>query len=704
MGRSRGSRKDVPAGRMVSDARSGFSWRAAVIVSAGFLAYSNSLSGPFVFDDQLSIVENPSIRRWWPLSTVLFPERELPVAGRPLVNLSFALNYAGGGLEVFGYHLVNVTLHLMCALLVFGLVRRTLEMPIVNATFPRQSTNLAFAAALLWTLHPLTTEAVNYVTQRTELMMAFCYLLTLYASARAWQHVHPHRTSTPLSASRAGVEGRWQAAAIASCAAGMACKESMATAPLIVVVHDAVFRFGSLKRALATRWRFYAGLALSWVLLAALMWSGPRIHSAGFSSGVSPWAYLLNQTVMITQYLQLAVWPRSLVANYGWPVAMTLGDVLPYALLVVVLLALTTIALIRCPALGFLGAWFFVTLAPTSSVVPIATEVGAERRMYLPLVALIVLAVVALARITRTRPAATAAAVLACAAALAAGTVTRNRDYGSGLRLARTAVERRPTGVAHHVLGTELLKAGLTDEAMVHLRQAVDGAPRARFTLGVQLLNQGETSAAIEELQRFLREQPLLLEAVSARQLLGQAFARQQQWPQAIEQYRRVLTMNPSRVQRHETEALLGTALVRAEHYEEALALYRRYLVERPADVDALTNVGIALVATNKLEDALGAFRRAVELDPRNGDMRRNLAAALFDHREIDEAAVHAEQAVALQPADPTAHDLFGRILAVQGNLTEARAQFERALQMAPDFRDARENLAKLERLMAGRH
>ena len=230
----------------------------------------------------------------------------------------------------------------MCALLVFGLVRRTLELPIASGTAAklrlkppgpgRQSTNLAFAAALLWTLHPLTTEAVDYVTQRTEIMMALFYLLTLYASVRAWRHLRLDRPSTLRRAPRAAVERRWQAVAILSCAAGMACKESMATAPLMVVVYDSIFLFGSLKQALAARRRFYAGLAMSWVLLAALMWSGPRIHSAGLASGVSPWVYLLNQTVMITEYLRLTVWPRSLVANYGWPLVLTLGDVLPYAL------------------------------------------------------------------------------------------------------------------------------------------------------------------------------------------------------------------------------------------------------------------------------------------------------------------------------------------------------------------------------------
>jgi tetratricopeptide (TPR) repeat protein len=704
MRRARASRKVVPTGPVVTEAPSAIYWRAVAIVIAGFLAYANSLSGPFVFDDRLAIVENPSIRRWWDPGVVLFPERELPVAGRPLVNLSFALNYAAGGLAVFGYHLVNVALHLACALLVFGLVRRTLDLPIATGIVGGRSTNLAFAAALLWALHPLTTEAVNYVTQRTEGMMALFYLLTLYASVRASHHLHADRASTLRRTHGASAGRRWQAVAILSCAAGMACKESMATAPLIAVLYDAVFLFGSLKQALATRWRFYAGLAMSWVVLAALMWSGPRIHSAGLASGVSPWVYLLNQTVVITEYLRLTVWPHSLVANYGWPVVLTLGDVLPYALFVVLLLALTTVALIRFPAFGFLGAWFFITLAPTSSIVPIATEVGAERRMYLPLVALIVLAVVSLSRIRRLPAAAAAIAVFACATALAVGTVSRNRDYESALRLATTTVERRPTSVAHHMLGAELLQAGRVDEAMAHLRQAVDGAPRARYTLGVELLKQGETSAAIDELQRFLREQPMLLEAVTARQLLGQALAQQQQWPQAIEQYRLVLTMNPSRTQRVETQALLGTALIRAERYDEALAVYRQHLRDRPTDLDALTNVGVALAATNKMEDALGVFRQAAELDPGSGEMQRNLAAALFDHRDLDAAAVHARQAIALRPADAAAHDLFGRILAVQGHLAEARTQFERALQIDTGYDDARENLAKLEQLAATRN
>src|SRR3977135_4205509 len=90
--------------------------RAALLVLAGAVVYANALSGPFVLDDQDTIVMNEQIRQLWPPSVVLFPALELPAAGRPVVNLSFALNYALGGADVRGYHIVNIAIHIACAL------------------------------------------------------------------------------------------------------------------------------------------------------------------------------------------------------------------------------------------------------------------------------------------------------------------------------------------------------------------------------------------------------------------------------------------------------------------------------------------------------------------------------------------------------------------------------------------------------------
>ena len=232
-----------PRSRSVRDAAG--RWRAALIVVAVFLAYWNSFSSPFVFDDAASVVDNRQIREWWHVGGLLTSERELPVAGRPLVNASFAFNYALGGLDVRGYHAWNVAVHIACALLLFALVRRTLEQPALRDRFGSRAPDLAFAVALLWALHPLNTEAVDYVTQRTESMMALFYLATLVASSRA--------AAEPS-------QRRWPIAAVVLCAAGMACKESMVTAPVMVAFYDRTFVFGSFKEAFAKRWRLYAGL------------------------------------------------------------------------------------------------------------------------------------------------------------------------------------------------------------------------------------------------------------------------------------------------------------------------------------------------------------------------------------------------------------------------------------------------------------
>jgi hypothetical protein len=269
-------------------------WLPSIVLGAGVIAYANGLAGPFLYDDHRAVVSNPQIHQLWPLSIPLSPQPESPVAGRPLVNLSFAINYALGGLDVTGYHLWNIAIHLACALLLCGIVRRTLMLPRLRAQFGAEAAPIALACGLIWMLHPLQTEAVDYVTQRSESMMALCYLLTLYASIRQWTWV-----------------------AILACAAGMACKESMVTAPVVVMMYDAMFVFDSFKDAISRRWAFYLGLAGSWIVLAAMMWGGPRASSVGFSTGVSAWTYLLNQPPMIVRYLRLTLWPTGLVLDYG---------------------------------------------------------------------------------------------------------------------------------------------------------------------------------------------------------------------------------------------------------------------------------------------------------------------------------------------------------------------------------------------------
>ena len=670
--------------------------RLALIVAAGVLAYSTSLAGPFIFDDQSAVVENAQIRDLRNLSAALTPPVSTPLAGRPLVNLSLAINYAIGGLDVRSYHVVNIALHLVCALLIFGIVRRTAERPSGRQAPPVGAMGLALAVALIWTVHPLASEVVNYTTQRTESMMAVCLLLTMYASIRALD----------------SASAKWPAIAVLACLAGTACKETIVVAPLLVVLYDRVFAFRSIAEAFRMRRRLYAGLASSWVVLAALVAAHGQTLSAGFATAnVSPWTYLLNQTMLIPHYLRLAVWPDSLVVYYGWPRALTLGDAWPYPAIVVGLMVATVIALVRRPALGFLGAWVFLLLAPTSSILPIATEVGAERRMYLPLVAIIALAVVGalfawrrltgaadpspaedeeVAPLWRTWPAAATVTVLVVAALLGTRTILRASEYRSALTLAETVLQRWPNANAQYLVGTELASAGRHGEAIPHLREAVRGYPAARFSLGSELVTTGKLDEAIAELQAFVIDEPHLIATRSARILMGRAFEAKQDWPHAIEQFRLILVTDESDAQAH---GLLADALAGERAFTEAIPHYREFLEVHATDANAWTALGIALVASGKPADAIAAFRNAVNAAPENGHFRQNLARSLLERGDIGGAEEQAEQAAALDPRDPGAYELLGRALADQGKIDEARRQFGRSLELDPGYEPAIQGL-----------
>jgi len=606
----------------------------AAIAAAVILTYANSLSGPFVFDDRGTILDNHTIESL-ASPAVLAAPFESPAAGRPLVNLSFAINYAIGGRDITGYHVGNIAIHLACALVLFGIVRRATNHPYV-----------AFAAALLWAVHPLTSEPVNYLTQRTESLMALCFFLTMYCAVRGLEP---------------GRHGRWEALAAVACAAGMASKETMVVAPVMVALYDRLVHFASWQDAWRHRRRLYGLLAATWLLLAVLVSSAPRSLSAGFTApDADVWNYLLNQAVLIPHYFWLVLWPQALSIYYGWPVPQTLAGIWPQALLMAGLLGLTAVACWRRPKIGFLLLWVWLTLAPTSSILPIATEVGAERRMYLAMAALMTLAVAGwrvLHHRRRLAPLVTGAVFAALAVSLSARTIARNREYRSTLQLAETTLARWPTSAAHSMLGVELANLGRFEEAERHLRLAAADYSPARYYLATVLDHEGQKAAAISYYRAFIAEQPPELDQVRlARSLLAGIYVEQQRWGEAAEQYRAILAAAPDDVDAH---ALLADALVRQNAFDEAIRHYEQYLSLEPDNVMAVSGLAIALSAVGRIDEGLDAFRRAVALAPNQSRLHQNLARALADAGRIDEARSEAAEAVRLAPNDPAAISLF---------------------------------------------
>jgi protein O-mannosyl-transferase len=234
-------------------------------------------------------------------------------------------------------------------------------------------------AAVIWIVHPLQTEAVTYISQRCESLMGLFYLLTLYGFIRGAE------SRTPAG---------WFALSVAACFLGMATKEVMVTAPVMVLLYDRTFVSGTFREACHSTWRLYLGLAGSWLLLGYLM-TGAHNRGVGYGPGLTWWAYALTECRVVLHYLRLAVWPHPLIFDYGEYVPTGhLAALAPYALILAILATVVFFELKRHPAIGFVGAWFFVVLAPTSSVVPITASPMAEHRMYLPLASVVTLIVV----------------------------------------------------------------------------------------------------------------------------------------------------------------------------------------------------------------------------------------------------------------------------------------------------------------------
>jgi tetratricopeptide (TPR) repeat protein len=691
-------------------------WAPALLVLGALVAYANSFSVPFVFDDIPAIVDNPTIRQFWG-ATDATPSAHaggLTLSGRPVVAFSLALNHALSGNAVWSYHVFNLLIHILSGLTLFGLLRRTLER--WSALTPTRllargrekrvginALHLALAIACLWTVHPLQTESVTYIVQRAESLMGLFYLLTLYAFVRATDCHLLIDNLPPGPAGKSDVcqltddkrvghdRAAWLAFSVAACALGMATKEVMVTAPVLVLLYDRTFVAGSFAGAWRMRRNFYLGLAATWLLLAYFVIStgGNRGGTVGFGVGVTPWAYAFTQFHAIARYLALSFWPHPLVFDYGTFWVTRPGDVLPYAAVVLPLVGATLWALWRWPALGFAGAWFFGILAPTS-LTPGTIQMIVEHRMYLPLAALLALAVIALHRWAgRVAPALCVLAGIACVAL----TVQRNATYRSELTLWSEAVAERPANsIAQNNLGRALFKAGRLDDAVTHYESAVQANPanlEARFNLALACARLGHFPAAFEQYMEVLRVRPDFAEAHSN---YGSALLKAGRREEAAAQFRAALTLKPDLAEAHSN---LGDMLLQSGRVTEAAAELETALRLKPELAEAHYNLGNVLAQQDQMPRAVAHYEQALRLQPDYADAHINAGNALLQLDRVPEAVAHYEAALRLNPSSADAHNNLGTVFLHSGRLREAITHFEQALAARPDFADAQRNLAE---------
>jgi Tfp pilus assembly protein PilF len=623
---------------------------AAALVIVTVAAYSTSMTGVFVYDDGPAIIDNPNIRSLWPLTSALSAPPESPVSARPVAALSLAVNYALAPADardimaagapsdppgttdrflrnVWGYHAMNLALHAMAALALAGVVCRTLMTERLRPIFGATAPLVSFSAACLWAVHPLTTDAVTYVAQRTEVLMGLCYGLTLYCAIRAGE---------PGLAR--GAARRWTTLAIAACAAGMGSKQTMVAAPIVVWVWDRLF----LEAAPSSRRTLYAGLAATWLLLAALVAYERWPTSIGYAlEGWTPWTYLLTQTTVIAHYVRLTITGMPLSVDYdGWPMSRSAIAVLPFAIPLAALLVVTLAGVVRRRAWSFPLVVWFAALAPSSSVLPLATEIAAERRMYVPLAAAIVLAVAGAYLIGRMAVAAmvrqdqmrrrvgVVAAALALATAVGAcGSMTfaRNRDFWSAERLWKDTVGTRPTNSRARVnYAATLLAAGDIAQAEEHLREAVrlkDTSAPAHLNLGSVLCRRGRMQECVQHLERALAIDP---KYTAVYRNLGEAYGTLGNRAQAAKNFALAIEAKPSDpFLLNRLGWLLATA-PEAEVRDGARAVEvaeRAVRATNRRDATSLDTLAVAYAEADRFREAAAATREAISLAERQGPL-----------------------------------------------------------------------------------
>jgi len=682
---------------------------ALLLVALIFAAYHNNFNGPFIFDDLESIPQNISIRH---LDTSFSPPdgNGITVSSRPVLNASFALNYALTGRKPTGFHYGNLLIHALAALTLWAVVRRTLRSPIFSERFNQSATQLSWLIAALWAVHPLQTESVTYIVQRAESLVGLFYLLTLYGFIR-----YAANRSWP-----------WFLFTSSVCLLGMGAKEVMATAPVIIFLYDRTFVSGSFRAAWQRHGKLHLCLASTLILLAVLVTSGHgRGGSVGVNETVSSWGYLCTQAVAIIHYLWLTVWPAQLNIDYGTLVEKNYAVIIPCGLAVIGALSATAFALVRRPQLSFLGAWFFVILAPSSSVIPVVTQTVAEHRMYLSLAALVAGAVLLAHRWLGRRYWMLLALLIASAsivtfqrnvvyqneATLWQDVITKspnNHRAWSNLGIYRLNKEKNPEGAKHDLekalqispdvpevinsLGQALIKLGRHEEGLALVEKSLRLAPNAPMIhagYGWALMELGQYAQALPYLEKALTILPY---DHSLHYNIANTLMNLQRETEAEPHFIVSLSESPD-----EIDALnnYGTVLRRLGRLDEAIAHFNHVLALDPSSVKGHNNLGVALMMQGKSDQGLNHLRESARLDPTNFETRLNLSRALAQTGHFEETITLCETLVQEKP-DADLYNNLGMLYGQLGLLDKAGRAFGAALQLDPNHPAARENEAKL--------
>ena len=706
---------------------------ALIYVAASWLVYGWTLSAPFLLDDQQAIRNNPAIHSLALPEALNPPPTDMGFSRRPVANLTMAFNYALGDLRLEGYRAFNLLLHAFNALLLFLLVRFVAVR--VTGLGARTAWWAAFFAGLIWVVHPLSTSAVHYLTQRPELLAACAFLAMFCAQARSLFSAHARK---------------WLAAAWLACLVAMGSKESMALLPVLAVLFDRCATRWTWREQFRNRGIYYL------LLLATLAWPVLLLINDDSGLALSPgleerWLYFLTVAEGVVRHVSLIIWPSALVFDYGTKLVQGVGEVLWPLAAVVVAGFFVAWGLWQRSLAAWVGAAVFAVMLP-SWINMAPGQPIAEHRFYLPsglLIAVLCgscgafcarraalkfpfallagIATVALAFFGKNR-----AALYADPAALIEADITAwprsdrghmnlglvlevQEDYARAARHYEAAMGRPDLANWRPVIALARLRMRAGDEAGAvalaadALRRvfSVEGAPdleiavntlvssfrsAGRLDAALPLLRAAEASAASP---RFLRQ---TIRVVTAETLgLGSI----------DEEFREESENNPlDRIN-------YAVALGREGKNSEALAQIDSLLSDAPPDSDPAKLAEVhALKGAMIMGDPTAAtksFETALRLNPSHVEALNNFAwlLATAEREEVYDpgrAVELARKAVRLRPDETNFRGTLAVALAANGEIVEAETATTEAQRLGRVNGNANPELPNLVRAAAERH
>lgn len=587
----------------------------ALILITGLVCYHGAFHHPFQFDDAWVIETNENIRDLSDLSAIwnFYPTRFFTF-------LSLAFNYHFSGLDTFGYHVFNFAVHVATALSVYWLaaiLAGAAAAGSANASGEPLGAQAGYPAflfpltvALLFTAHPLQTEAVTYIWQRNTSLVTLFYLLSLSMYIKS-----------SLMMDKGGADRKTRlffAGSVLFAVCAMFTKEVAVTLPVAIVLAEYYFISGSLRNLGEKAVRLAAFLPAFFIVpaMTAFGQNPSVVHIGGrHYNMLSPVDYLLTQfNVIVKVYLKLVFAPFGLNLDYDFPAAHSFPEAWVSFLVLIALVALAAWLFNRNRIASFGLVFFFLTLSVESSFFPLEDLVF-EHRVYLPLAGLFMtisslLFLAARAAFHANAARAIVAVVLTVTACLSALTIERNEVWQSREALWADVIRKSPGKPrGYDSMAMVFLEQGRLDESEKWLLKSYsvnNGSSFVLYNLGIIQMKKGDDSRALEYMEKALEVDPSYMKAHLA---MGNIHMAAKRYPLAARHYQ--LALRIGKTESVPVLRALGTAYALGGNIDESIVTYEKIVAVIPNDQQANNNLGILYRTKGNEEKAATHFRKA---------------------------------------------------------------------------------------------